>query len=40
MAMLGATVLARKHVELEEDLKAKEERRLHDARTLRMEGGA
>ena len=38
MAMLGATVLARKHVELEEDLKANEDRRLHDAATLRMEG--
>ncbi len=40
MAMLGATVLARKHVELEESIKAHEERRLHDARTLRMEGEA
>ncbi|GJM18372.1 MAG: hypothetical protein DHS20C14_05850 [Phycisphaeraceae bacterium] len=38
MAMLGATVLARKHVELEELLKATEVRRLHDANTLRMEG--
>ncbi len=40
MAMLGATVLARKHVELEESIKAKEARRLHDAKTLRMEGEA
>ena len=28
MAMLGATVLARKHVELEEDLKAAQARKL------------
>lgn len=32
MAMLGATVLARKQVEFEEALKAHEQRRLHDAK--------
>ncbi|MEL6739575.1 MAG: NADH-quinone oxidoreductase subunit J [Planctomycetota bacterium] len=35
MAMLGATVLARKQVELEESLKARQAKRLHDARTER-----
>jgi NADH-quinone oxidoreductase subunit J len=38
MAMLGATVLARKHVELEDALKRAEERRLQDARTARAGG--
>lgn len=35
MAMLGATVLARKQVELEEALKARQAKRLHDAKTER-----
>lgn len=39
MAMLGATVLARKHVELEEDLKAAQSRRL-GAMFEKTEGGA
>ena len=40
MAMLGATVLARKQVEIEEMLKAHEARRLHDAASERTGAGA
>ena len=40
MAMLGATVLARKQVELEEMFKAQQARRLRDAERMRMEAGA
>ena len=41
MAMLGATVLARKHVELEESLKAEQAaRRLHGSHDPKPVGGA
>lgn len=40
MAMLGATVLARKHVELEEQLKAEQSKRLSGAQPRQPIGGA
>ena len=39
MAMLGATVLARKHIELEDDLKAAQARKLGESMDQSMEAG-